>query len=90
MIPLIKSTETEIVGRNSMGETIRVVAKGEKFLIFHSDIGQEPCHLMSMTGIYLVLNHRGRPQVIDQEEMLFILWAIDQLGNKQMPLAGIR
>jgi hypothetical protein len=82
MIPVIKQTETEIVGRNSLGETIQVVAEGDKYPIYHSDIGPEPCRLMSLTGIFLVLNHRGRPQVIDQDEMLFILWAIDQLGGE--------
>ena len=81
MIPVIKQTDTEVVGQNTMGETIRVVAEGEQFLIYHSDIGCEPCRLMSLTGIFVVLNHRGRPQVIDQDEMLFILWAIDQLGG---------
>jgi hypothetical protein len=82
---VIKQTETEIVGKNSLGETIRVVAEGGKYAIYHSDIGREPCSLMNITGVYLVLNHRGRPQVIDQEEMLFILWAIDQLGGWPAP-----
>jgi hypothetical protein len=90
MIPVIKQTEKEIIGRNSMGETIRVVAEADQCLIYHSDIGREPCKLMSLTGVYLVLNHRGRPQVIDQEEMLFILWAIDQLGENHAPLADTR
>jgi hypothetical protein len=90
MIPVIKQTEKEIIARNSMGETIRVVTEGEKHLIYHSDIGPEPCRLMSLTGVFVVLNHRGRPLVIDQEEMLFILWAIDQLGEKHAPLADMR
>ncbi len=84
MIPVIKQTETEIVGKNSMGETIRVVAEGDQNLIYHSDIGPEPCRLMSLTGVYVVLNHRGRPQVTDQEEMTFILWAIDRLNENRV------
>jgi hypothetical protein len=90
MIPVIKQTEKEIIGRNSIGETIRVATEGDNCVIYHSDIGPEPCRLMSLTGVFVVLNHRGRPQVIDQDEMLFILWAIDKLGQKHKPLAGIR
>jgi len=90
MIPVIKQTKNEVIGRNSMGETIRVVTEGDNHYIYHSDIGREPCRLMSLTGVFVVLNHRGRPQVIDQEEMLFILWAIDQLGEKPTPLVGMR
>jgi len=90
MIPVIKQTKKDVIGRNSMGETIRVASEGDQCLIYHSDIGPEPCRLMSLTGVFVVLNHRGRPQVIDQDEMLFILWAIDQLGDKPTPLAGMR
>jgi hypothetical protein len=90
MIPVIQQTENEVSGRNSLGETIRVVAESDQCLIYHSDIGREPCRLMSLTGVFMVLNYRGRPQVIDQDEMLFILWAIDQLGEKHAPLAGTR
>ena len=90
MIPVTKQTDQEIEAKNSMGETIRVVAEGEGCLIYHSDIGREPCRLMSLTGVFVVLNHRGRPQVIDQEEMLFILWAIDRLSGKTSAQTGKR
>lgn len=89
MIPVIQQNEHEIIGRNSLGETIRVVNEGDHQSIYHSDIGWEPCRLMSLTGVFVVLNHRGRPQVIDPEEMLFILWAIDQLGGMHtLPQGG--
>jgi hypothetical protein len=81
MIPIIRQTESEIVGRNSYDETIRVVADSGKYAIYHSDIGPESCRLVNLPGIFLIVNKRGKPQVIDQEEMLFILWAIDQLGG---------
>jgi len=86
MIPVIRRTETEIVGRNSMGETIRVVAEGGQYPIYHSDIGQEPCSLIGAAGLFLVLDPLGRPQVIGQDEMLFILWAIEQLGGGPVQL----
>ena len=88
MIPVIKQTEKEIIGRNSMGEFIRVIATSEGHRIYHSDIGKEPCQLMSVMGVYVVLNDRGRPQLIAQDELLFILWAIDQLGGAKIPQAG--
>lgn len=86
MIPVIRRTETEIAGKNSLGETIRVVAKDGKYSIYHSDIGPESCSLVGVAGIFLVLNHQGKPQVIGQDEMLFILWAIDQLGGGPVQL----
>ena len=81
MIPVIQRTENKIVGKNSFDETIEVAAEGGKHPIYNSDIGPRPCRLMSVAGIYLVVDYRGRPQVIGQDEMLFILWAIDQLGG---------
>ena len=86
MIPVIRQSEKEVVGLTCLGETIRVAARDDKYPIYHSDIGPDPCSLAGYLGVFMILDHRCKPLVMGQDEMLFILWAIDQLGGGPMQL----